>query len=86
METGRWFLRSANTGISALIDPDGEIVQRSKQFEQAVLRGTAEPRRGQTPYQRYGNVPLWVISIIGVGVGFWLGRRKPTPTPISPIS
>jgi len=83
METGRWFLRSANTGISALINPDGEIVQRSKQFEQAVLRGTAEPRRGQTPYQRYGNVPLWVISIIGVGVGFWLARRKPTPTPIS---
>lgn len=64
MENGRWLLRAANTGISALIDPDGAVVQRSRQFEEQVLRGEAEPRRGLTPYQRWGDAPLWILSIL----------------------
>lgn len=64
MENGRWMLRSANTGISALIDPDGQIAQRARQFEQAVVRGEVEPRRGLTPYQRWGDLPLWVLSAL----------------------
>lgn len=64
MENGRWLLRAANTGISALIDPDGAVVQRSRQFEEQVLRGEAEPRRGLTPYQRWGDAPLWVLSVL----------------------
>jgi len=64
METGRWMLRTANTGISALITPDGEVAQRTRQFEQAVLRGEVEPRAGVTPYQRWGNAPLWLGSVV----------------------
>jgi len=76
METGRWMLRSANTGISALIDPDGAIVQRTRQFEQAVLRGEVEPRRGQTPYQRWGNTPLWIASaVLALAAVLWQRRR-----------
>jgi apolipoprotein N-acyltransferase len=80
METGRWFLRSANTGISALISPDGEVVQRSRQFEQAVLRGEAEPRRGQTPYQRWRNTPLWIGSaLLVLAAVLWQRRRREDP-------
>ena len=76
METGRWFLRAANTGISALINPDGEVVQRTRQFEQAVLRGEVEPRRGITPYQGWGNGPLWGASaLLLVAAAFWQRRR-----------
>ncbi|MGH8442047.1 MAG: apolipoprotein N-acyltransferase [Nevskiaceae bacterium] len=87
METGRWMLRAANTGISALIDPDGVVVQRTRQFEQAVLRGEAEPRRGQTPYQRTGNVPMWLGSVLLLlGAGLWQrkwGQRNGGQTTIS---
>jgi apolipoprotein N-acyltransferase len=77
MENGRWMLRAANTGISALIDPDGRIVQRTPQFEEAVLRGTVEPRRGLTPYQRWGDAPLWIVSaLLVVGIGAWRRARE----------
>ncbi|MGQ0586312.1 MAG: apolipoprotein N-acyltransferase [Gammaproteobacteria bacterium] len=78
METGRWMLRAANTGISALIDPDGVVVRRTRQFEQAVLRGEAEPRKGQTPYQRTGNLPMWLGSglVLIMGSGSFFRREK----------
>jgi len=77
METGRWMLRAANTGISALINPDGEVVQRTRQFEQAVLRGEVEPRRGQTPYQRWGDAPAWIGStLLLLAAVLWQRRAR----------
>jgi apolipoprotein N-acyltransferase len=67
IENGRWMLRAANTGISALISPDGEIVHRARQFEMTVVRGEVEPRRGLTPYQRWGDAPLWWGSVLSLG-------------------
>ncbi len=85
METGRWFLRSANTGISALINPDGEVVARTRQFEQAVLRGEVEPRRGITPYQGWGNGPLWLGSaLLLVAAALWQRKRGQTPNSPNP--
>jgi apolipoprotein N-acyltransferase len=75
MENGRWMLRAANTGISALIDPDGRVVQRSQQFQQEVVRGQVEPRRGWTPYQRWGDAPLWLGSM-GLVLGAFAWQRK----------
>ena len=57
-ETGRPMLRATNTGISALIDHQGRITARSRQFEAAVVTGEVEPRQGATPYVRWGNVPI----------------------------
>jgi apolipoprotein N-acyltransferase len=77
METGRWMLRAANTGITALITPDGAIAQRTRQFEQAVLRGEVEPRAGVTPYQRWGNLPLWLASaLLLVAAALWQRVRE----------
>lgn len=82
MENGRWMLRAANTGISALINPDGEIVQRARQFEQEVLRGEAEPRRGVTPYQRWGDAPLWILSaLLAVAAALWRRQAARAPAP-----
>jgi apolipoprotein N-acyltransferase len=80
METGRWMLRAANTGISALINPDGEVASRTRQFEQAVLRGQAEPRAGITPYQRWGNAPLWLAGALLLAIAAaWQRRRHEHP-------
>lgn len=77
MENGRWLLRAANTGISALIDADGKVVQRARQFHMEVLRGQAEPRRGLTPYQRWGDGPLWLASALLVAAAVaWQWRKK----------
>jgi len=63
LETGRPMLRATNTGISAIIDHRGEIVQRSKQFEIAVVRGSVTPMQGATPYVRMGNTPIVLLSV-----------------------
>ena len=57
-EAGRYLLRSTNTGISAIIDPRGEVVSRSPQFRTHVLRGTVTGFEGATPYARVGDWPV----------------------------
>lgn len=61
IETGRPLLRSANTGISAHVDADGQIVARTAQFEPALLPASVQPRSGLTPYMRWRNAPLWLL-------------------------
>ena len=65
-ETGRYLLRATNTGVSAIIDPQGRIVGRSPQFEPHVLRGAVQGYTGVTPYARWGNyaVVLGALAVI----------------------
>ncbi|MDD2892626.1 MAG: apolipoprotein N-acyltransferase [Halothiobacillaceae bacterium] len=66
LESGRWMVRATNTGISALIDPQGQVVARTPQFEQAVLRGQITPMQGSTPFVLWGAWPIWLLSIFGL--------------------
>ncbi|MGD9888568.1 MAG: apolipoprotein N-acyltransferase [Halothiobacillaceae bacterium] len=66
LETGRWMVRATNTGISALINQHGEVVARTPQFEQAVLRGEITPMQGATPFVIFGAWPVWILSVLGI--------------------
>jgi apolipoprotein N-acyltransferase len=70
-ETGRPLLRATNTGISAIIDHRGDIVARSAQFEQAVVRGEIVPMQGATAFVRFGNWPVLVIAVLSLLIA-WL--------------
>jgi apolipoprotein N-acyltransferase len=61
VETGRFLLRATNTGISAIIDPMGKIINKSVQFQDDVVTATIYPYNGSTHYSRWGN---WSIIII----------------------
>ncbi len=58
IETGRTMLRATNTGMTAIIDPHGELVARLPQFAEGVLEGEVQGRSGATPYVRVGNYPV----------------------------
>jgi len=75
LETGRYLLRATNTGITAIIGPDGVIRERGPQFETLVLRGDIEPRSGSTPYVRWGNWPV-VIAVMLVVLSLSLCAKK----------
>jgi len=68
METGRYFVRAANTGITAVINEKGEITSSLEQFKPGVLVTEVVPMKGLTPYVRYGNrlflglLLLWLIA------------------------
>lgn len=62
LETGRYMLRAANTGVSAIIDPHGQVMAESAQFVDQVVTGEVWPMRGSTPFIIWGN---WaIISIL----------------------
>ena len=56
IEEGRYLVRSANTGISGIVDPYGRVLARSGIFEPAVLVGEARFLTTSTFYARHGDI------------------------------
>jgi apolipoprotein N-acyltransferase len=78
METGRWVLQAAPTGLTAIITPDGEVLDRTAVSERAVVQGTVETREGLTIYTRVGDGPM-VLLAFGLVIGSWVGFRRRPP-------
>ncbi|MGI9621980.1 MAG: apolipoprotein N-acyltransferase [Acidimicrobiales bacterium] len=79
METGRWVLQAAPTGFSAVVTPDGALVERTAVSETAVIEQTVELRDGQTIATRAGPWPMVLISVVLVGLSWFGHRRLPQP-------
>jgi apolipoprotein N-acyltransferase len=75
-ETGRWMLRSTNTGVTAAIDPSGEVVSRLPAFTKGTLVASPEPRKGMTPYSRWSDWPALAIAVALAALGAWRGRER----------
>ncbi len=61
LETGRYMIRSTNTGITSFIGPHGEVIKQLPQFEVAVLNADIQPMSGATPFVRWGD---WMIIVL----------------------
>ena len=75
METARPFVRAANTGVSAVIDPRGKIVTQTPQFQFAVLQSHVQPMSGATPFVRFGNYPMLILMVVLAVAGTLSTRR-----------
>jgi apolipoprotein N-acyltransferase len=75
LEAGRYLVRAANDGITAVIDPHGDIVTRLPQFQKAVLRADVVPMIGLTPYARMGNYPVIIGAGLLLALALWRRRR-----------
>jgi len=75
LETGRYMIRSTNTGITSFIGPHGEVIKQLPQFEVGVLKGEVQPLSGATPFVRWGD---WLI--VGLSslllLGFAILKRR----------
>jgi apolipoprotein N-acyltransferase len=67
VENRVWFLRSANTGVSAVFDPAGREVGRIGYGEEGVLLARV-PKRwgGGSLYSRYGDIFAWMCIIASI--------------------
>ena len=63
VETDRWLLRAGTTGISALVDPAGRIVEMIPYGEEGAIVGRAWARQSITPYVRFGDWFAWLAGL-----------------------
>jgi apolipoprotein N-acyltransferase len=68
IENGRYLVRSANTGISGVVDPYGRVVARSRIFEQAVILSQARFLQTSTFYARHGDVFAYASVVVSVAM------------------
>ena len=66
IETRRFIVRSANTGISAYINPNGEVIQKMGWDETGYLRDFVVLNEEKTFYSIYGNFFGRIASFMAV--------------------
>ena len=69
-------LRATNTGITAVIAPNGRVLASLPQFVEAGLDGVVQPMAGTTPYGRFGSRPFLALSFAILALAWW--RRRPS--------
>ncbi len=74
VEEGLALIRSANNGISAIVDARGQVVQRLGQNEIGVIDGAMPKASEPTIYSRFGDGMFWLMVM--VLAGFVLLRRQ----------
>ena len=77
LETGRYMLRATNTGLTAIITPDGRLAATLPLFTAATLDGQVRGYTGTTPYVRFGDTPVLALAALLLGSAFWRARRSP---------
>ena len=76
LENGRYLLRATNNGITAIVAPNGKVVSKLPQFEQGVLVGEVAAMRGRTPYSRWLDIPIVLLSMVLVAVAAVVRHRN----------
>jgi apolipoprotein N-acyltransferase len=74
-EAGRYLLRATNTGVTAVIDPQGRVVDELPQFRAGVLKARVRGFTGSTPYAHAGNY-LVVILAFAALVAVYAAERR----------
>jgi apolipoprotein N-acyltransferase len=73
VEYRRFLLRSTNSGVSAVINPDGRIQASTEILREQVCEGKFDFIASKTLYARYGDVFVLLCAIISVGSALFAG-------------
>ncbi|MBV8974927.1 MAG: apolipoprotein N-acyltransferase, partial [Sinobacteraceae bacterium] len=83
LEEGRFMVRAANDGISAVIGPHGEVIARAAEFTPGTVVSAIVPYAGLSPYAYVGNWLVVSLAALALAYGLWvrndrrLRRRQP---------
>ena len=75
LETGRFMLRATNSGITAIIDERGRVIEALPAFTEGLLYGRVQGFQGATPYVRVGD---WIVLVVFAAAAMaivWSWRR-----------
>ncbi|SHF68582.1 apolipoprotein N-acyltransferase [Pedobacter caeni] len=76
IETRRWVVRSANTGISAFIDQKGNIVKQSKWWTRTALKADINLNSDLTFYVQNGDLIAKLFSLTAVLLALIIPYKK----------
>ncbi|MBB2151190.1 apolipoprotein N-acyltransferase [Pedobacter gandavensis] len=76
IETRRWVVRSANTGISGFIDQKGDIIKRSKWWTRTALKADINLNSDLTFYVKNGDLIAKLFSFVAVLLALIIPYRK----------
>ncbi len=80
IETRRWIARSANTGISAVIDDRGNVLATQPWDKAAIIKYNVPIESGETFYVRYGDYLYRFFSLLAGLLVLWnlftVARKK----------
>lgn len=76
LESGRYLLRATNTGISAVINAQGNISAISPQFEPDALVAEIRLYSGLTPYARFGNGAVVILGLLSLFIVIYCNKHK----------
>ena len=76
LEAGRPMLRATNTGMTAAIGTDGEVMAVLPPFAEGGLTVSVRGHQGLTPYSRIGNTPILLLATLAVLAAFRQRRRS----------
>lgn len=77
IEFRRWVVRSANNGISGIIDPSGAIEIETKYWTQTAFRYRVPILNELTFYARYGDwLPIALVIFTGAGILVLLNQKR----------
>lgn len=80
LETGRYMLRATNTGVTAIINERGRVLDTIEIFTTAALHGVAQGFTGATPYVRMGNYPVLGLAVLLLSIGLLSAFRAARKT------
>ncbi|MGH9012979.1 MAG: apolipoprotein N-acyltransferase [Acidimicrobiia bacterium] len=86
-ETGRPVLHASISGITGVIDSDGDVHDTTELFVNEVVTAEVTTARGRTPYVRYGDWVIWgsgLALVAAAAYGRWRhrpGRASSQTTP-----
>ena len=76
LETGRYMLRATNTGVTAVIAPDGRVEASAPEFARAVLTREVRGFAGSTPFIAVGNYGALALCAALVGIALAAAARS----------
>jgi len=76
IETRTWVARSANTGISCFIDPNGTVIEPQPYGIASSIKLSFSPRQSSTFFVRYGDIISKIASVLSAILLLLLIYRK----------
>jgi apolipoprotein N-acyltransferase len=83
IEHRKYLVRVTNSGVTAIIDPNGRTLVQSSTFREEALMGEVRMLEGKSIYARIGNGPWWLVTALLVAACF-IHNPRDKKKPVSP--